>query len=414
MTIYVAQFRTLIYKTNWDDWILKTHFYKELNDRVKNVMIAIEESNSLIEVIELTTRIDIKQYERYIDKQTHIKTKLVKRQLKKDSMKLDVIETKESRTKVCYSCEKTKHLKRNCSIKKTIEIIEHWLKITKKVLQKQNQEHATLSWSIYYIDNCSIHLSNKKETRWYFKQSKKAKRVQRSMMKVESHSLKKSLTTTLKIEVEKHQIVVLMNEKKNNKITITLCDKIAKYFKNFLKKEINEYIDKILEVEIRIKHDLMKITNFIIISSFKKYVILRNEWKKSLFEMSILESKTKRNIESQTLQLLAYKNLLHIELKVSSTTSHVDIENIDKKMKEVKKIWETQVWKKYESLLKILTKKQSKNQNKIKQLWRQYLQKNQQSNYNYIEQMNTLIEHNNDQNISNLMQSAQLKSLNEY
>ena len=54
MTIYVAQFKTLIYKTNWDDSTLKIHFYKELNDRVKNVMIAIKESNSLIEIIKLT------------------------------------------------------------------------------------------------------------------------------------------------------------------------------------------------------------------------------------------------------------------------------------------------------------------------------------------------------------------------
>ena len=88
-------------------------------------MIAIEESNSLIEVIKLTTKIDIKQYKRYIDKQTHIKTKLVKKQFKKNFMKLDVIKTKESRIKVCYLCEKIKHLKRNCLIKKTIEMIEH-------------------------------------------------------------------------------------------------------------------------------------------------------------------------------------------------------------------------------------------------------------------------------------------------
>ena len=74
-------------------------------------MIAIEESNSLVEVIKLTTRIDIKQYERYIDKQTHIKTRLVKRQLKEDLMKLDVIETKESRIKACYSCRKNKTFK---------------------------------------------------------------------------------------------------------------------------------------------------------------------------------------------------------------------------------------------------------------------------------------------------------------
>ena len=379
ITIYVVQFRTLIYKINWDDSILKIHFYKKLNDRVKNAMIAIEKSNSLVEIIKLTTKIDIKQYERYIDKQAHIKTKLVKRQLKKDFMKLDVIETKKSRTKACYSCGKIEHLKRNCSIKKTIEIIEHWLKIAKKVSHEKNQKHATQSWSICYIDNCFIHLSNKKETRWYLKQSKKAKKVQKSMMKIESHSLEKSFIVALKIEVEKHQIIALMNEKKKNKITTTLCDKIAKYLKNLLKKKINEYTNKILEVEIKIKYDLMRITNFIIISNFKEYVILRNEWKESLFETSIFENKIEKNIESQTIQLLAYKNLLHIELKISSTTSYVDIQNIDKKMKKVKKIWETQMWKKYESLLETLTKKQSKNQNKIKQLWRQYLQENQQA-----------------------------------
>ena len=288
------------------------------------------------------------------------------------------------------------------------------MKITKKVFHEKDQEHATLNWSICYIDNCSIHLSNKKETRWYLKQSKKARKVQKQIMKIESHSLKKSFTTTLKIEVEKHQIVILINEKKKNKIITTLCDKIAKYLKNLLKKEINEYTNKILEIEIRIKHDLMRITNFITISSFKKYVILENEWKKSLFETSILENKTTKNIESQTIQLLTYKNLLHIELKISSTTSHVDIQNIDKKMKKAKKIWETQVWKEYESLLKTLAKKQSKNQNKIKQLWRQYLQENQQNNYNYIEQKNSWSTHDNDKDISNLMQSAQLKSLNEY
>ena len=136
-----------------------------------------------------------------------------------------------------------------------------------------------------------------------------------------------------------------MNEKKKNKIITTLCDKIVKYLKNLLKKNINELTNKILEVEIWIKHDLMRITNFIIILSFKKYVILRNEWKKSLFETSIFESKMKKNIESQTMQLLTYKNLLHIELKMSSTTNHIDIQNIDKKFKKAKKIWATHVWR---------------------------------------------------------------------
>ena len=61
------------------------------------------------------------------------------------------------------------------------------------------------------------------------------------MMKIESHSLKKSFTTTLKIEIEKHQIIILINEKKN-KIITTFHDKIAKYLKNLFKK--NQRIHK--------------------------------------------------------------------------------------------------------------------------------------------------------------------------
>ena len=68
-----------------------------------------------------------------------------------------------------------------------------------------------------------------------FQAIKKAKRIQKSMIKIESHSLKKSFTTTLKIEIEKHQTIVLMNEK--NKIITTFCDKIAKYLKNLFKKK---------------------------------------------------------------------------------------------------------------------------------------------------------------------------------
>ena len=60
MTIYAAQFRMLIYKTDWKDSVLKAHFYKELNDRVKNAMMIIEELKTLADTIKLTTRIDIR------------------------------------------------------------------------------------------------------------------------------------------------------------------------------------------------------------------------------------------------------------------------------------------------------------------------------------------------------------------
>ena len=60
MAIYAAQFRTLTYKTDWKDSALKAHFYKELNDRVKNAMMIIEDSETLADTIKLTTKINIR------------------------------------------------------------------------------------------------------------------------------------------------------------------------------------------------------------------------------------------------------------------------------------------------------------------------------------------------------------------
>ena len=87
-------------------------------------MIVLKMSNILHTMIETTTRIDIKQYERYIDKQIKTKLKSTKeKQFMKNLIKFDVIEKRELRIKSCYFCESKKHLKRNC-LKKTIEIIE--------------------------------------------------------------------------------------------------------------------------------------------------------------------------------------------------------------------------------------------------------------------------------------------------
>ena len=229
VTIYAAQFRTLIYKTDWKDSALKAHFYKKFSDRVKNAMMIIEESKILADTIELVTRINTRQYERYIDKQLNNKTEFVKKQLRGGSMKLDVIETKESRIKVCYLCEKTEHVKRNCSFKKTTEIIEHWLKMTEKLFKNTVKNYITLSWTVCYNDNCSIHLSNKKKSEWYLKKLRQSRRDKRPVMKVESYHMKKPFTAALRIEIEKQQIMTLINEERENKITTQLCETIKEY-----------------------------------------------------------------------------------------------------------------------------------------------------------------------------------------
>ena len=368
MTIYAAQFKTLTYKTNWKDSALKAHFYKKLSDRVKNAMMTIEESKILTDTIELVTRINTRQYERYIDKQTNNKTESVKKQFREDSMKLDVIETKKLRIKTCYSCEKTEHLKRNCSFKKTTKIIEHWLKMTEKSLRNTVKNHITLNWTVCYNDNCSIHLSNKKESEWYFKKSRQSRRNKRPMMKVESHHMKKSLTAAFRIEIRKQQIMTLINEERENKITTQLCETIKEYIQNCFKKD-----NRVTQVEVKTKHDLVEITDFIIISSFKKYIILKNEWKKSLSETLVLKSNVEKKIKFQTIHLLTYKNLLYTKLIESSTINYKDIQNIDQIFKKKNNVWATKVWTKDESLFQKMTTKQNKDQKRIIQTWKEYI-----------------------------------------
>ena len=48
-------------------------------------------------------------------------------------------------------------------------------------------------------------------------------------MKVESHHMKKPLTAALRIEIRKQQIMTLINEERENKITTQLCETIKEY-----------------------------------------------------------------------------------------------------------------------------------------------------------------------------------------
>ena len=83
-------------------------------------MIAINKFESLNNMINVTIRIDNRQYKKYVDKKANVKIHSTKRFFKKDSMKLNIIKIKRLRIKIYYSCEKKSYLKRNYS-KKTIK-----------------------------------------------------------------------------------------------------------------------------------------------------------------------------------------------------------------------------------------------------------------------------------------------------
>ena len=110
---YAVDFRTLIYQLNWtDENMLSSLYYTELKDRIKNIMSQQEISNQLENMMNLSIKIDNRQYQRYLERKENAVYTLRKKTDYEDSMKIDV--TEERTEKRYYTYGKKRHLKRNC------------------------------------------------------------------------------------------------------------------------------------------------------------------------------------------------------------------------------------------------------------------------------------------------------------
>ena len=88
--------------------MLSSLYYTELKDRVKDIMLQQEIFDQLENMINLSIKIDNKQYQQYLERKENAVYTLKKKTDYKDLIKINI--TKEKR---CYTCEKKKHLKRN-------------------------------------------------------------------------------------------------------------------------------------------------------------------------------------------------------------------------------------------------------------------------------------------------------------
>ena len=79
-------------------------YYTELKDRVKNIMSQQEISNQLENMMNLSIKINNRQYQRYLKRKENAVYALKKKTDYKNSMKIDV--TEERTKKICYTCEK--------------------------------------------------------------------------------------------------------------------------------------------------------------------------------------------------------------------------------------------------------------------------------------------------------------------
>ena len=94
-------------------------YYIELKNKVKDIMSQQEIFNQLENIMNLSIKIDNRQYQQYLKRKENAVYAFKKKTDYEDSMKINV--TKERMKKRCYTYQKKKHLKRNC--KKTKEEI---------------------------------------------------------------------------------------------------------------------------------------------------------------------------------------------------------------------------------------------------------------------------------------------------
>ena len=166
-------------------------FYKRLKDRVKDNVARVNQPSQLQLMITLAIRIDDRQYERELErkgtynfgKKDRYQKSLKKNQYGMMPMELDVTKKRNQlpwkETCKCYNCRKIGHLAKACRGKKQANATQSKKKKEKKKREpkedkqlnatqtKAKPNHATLSWTGCYDNNCYIYLSDKQGSGWF-------------------------------------------------------------------------------------------------------------------------------------------------------------------------------------------------------------------------------------------------------
>jgi len=191
---YSTSFQHIATNTKWDDAVLISQFYQRLRKKVKNEIARIDRFIDLQKMIIRAMIIDNRQYERRLKKgKESVMSVVLSRKFKKrrwqsyydsQSMKLDatrkILTNARDKTvqqsKTCYTCEKLDHYFKNCTQNKYKNKSKSYDKQDRSFAatkEDQKDKHQALSWTACYENNCRTHLSDKKDSEWYSKFSRK-------------------------------------------------------------------------------------------------------------------------------------------------------------------------------------------------------------------------------------------------
>ena len=193
---YASKFQQLAAQTQWKAVPLVTQFYKELKDKVKDNVARVNRPSQLQSMITLAIQINDRQYERELErkdtynfgKKDRYQKSPKKNQYGMVPMELDATEKRnqspQKGTRKCYNCGKNGHLAKACRGKKQANATQSKKKKKKKKREpkedkqlnatqtKAKPNHATLSWTGCYNNNCYIHLSDKQGLECFSKRSR--------------------------------------------------------------------------------------------------------------------------------------------------------------------------------------------------------------------------------------------------
>ena len=283
---YVAMFQSIAVNIQWDDYSQTSQFYQKLKKKIKNNIIREEKSIFLRIMIEIAVKIDNRLYERRMKKTSKkiVYAKTTKVKVKKDSyeskfMKIDAIRKKSFKRNnnrsnekefsiKCYNCDTKRHIARNCNKSRKQE---DKLKIVVIQIESKN-DHDDLNWTFYYNDACWTHFSEKKESRWFSKKSRKQRKSRICVIR------ERTTKSNLKQNAQKREIL------KTKSITL------KENFDEIDSKDLNDY--KLIFSEYLSKaRDLMRSMNATIKNMNRRRNHERVEIKKVLKDLNRIHSK---------------------------------------------------------------------------------------------------------------------------
>src|SRR5579871_4577319 len=185
---YTAEFRRIESKLDWDENALIAQYYKGLKESLKDELARQERPDRLRELIEVVVRLDNRLYERKLEKSSGPKIKYhgeckikprTSQQSWSDPMEIDTVNKGSTRYQkrgrltpeqrewfkkgACLKCGKQGHRAKACRGRQANMV----KKDSEDPASKKAREHAMMSWTACYDDNCPVHRSDKEGSGWY-------------------------------------------------------------------------------------------------------------------------------------------------------------------------------------------------------------------------------------------------------